>query len=58
MKCIISKQEPCPNNVNELRKAIYEAWDQISGDELNCLVEGDTRQIKLVLRVKDFHTKY
>ena len=58
MKYIISKQEPRPNNVNELRKVIYEAWDQASGDELNCLIEGVTRRIKLVLRVKDFHTKY
>src|SRR5271169_6843963 len=58
MKCIISKQNPRPNNVDELKKAIYEAWNQISADELNCLVESVARRIKLVLRVKGFHTKY
>ena len=58
MKCIISEQNPRPNNVDELKKAIYEAWNQISTDELNCLVESVARRIKLVLRVKGFHTKY
>lgn len=54
---IRSRPHP-PTSVDELKQAVQEAWDSITIDEINALVQSMPERVQQVLSAKGGHTSY
>ena len=58
LKSKIQRRRPLPQNVNQLRDAIYEEWREIDPPMLRKLVSSMRSRIQSVIRSKGYQTKY
>lgn len=58
LKDRIQQRSPRPKNLNELKKFIYEEWDQLNRNALRFIVSSMTYRIRSVINAKGYQTKY
>ena len=47
-----------PTNINELRWAVQQAWDAVTVESIQNLVDGMPRRVTALSRAREGHTKY
>jgi transposase len=58
LKNKIRRRPHIPTSLAELKQAAYEAWDEITFEEVNRHVDSMQRRVQAVLRARGGHTKY
>jgi transposase len=57
-KTLIRSRSHIPSNIEELKAAVREAWEQITEHDINCHVKHMEERVQAVLEAKGGHTKW
>jgi hypothetical protein len=58
LKDIIHARKHVPSNLDELKEAVLEAWEQITIDDINKHVQSMEDRVRALLKAKGGHTRY
>lgn len=54
----IRNRIPSPSNLQELREALIQEWEQINNIDIQHLIEGMPRRMEAVIRARGGNTRY